>query len=119
THQECAEEKRLVPGAALADPSHRIGPGVEYIVEMNQHARPEAGEDSEQEEYNVTAYFGDMAGVDEEDVLRLELIKDGERHFLHPLREDRDGGRIVRSDQGLEQSRIGFNERERRPHGAS
>src|SRR5258706_10319579 len=85
--EEGAQHVGFVPGAAFLVPGHGIFEGMEDVVDMDEHSATNPRQDLEEQEVHVAAELGYVGGVDEEDVVRLELLEERERAILKPLLE--------------------------------
>src|SRR6185312_6633300 len=66
--QECPQQVCLGPATALAEPAFGVFEGPEDVVDVDEDAVGEAGEDFEEQQVDVAAGFADVGGVDEQDV---------------------------------------------------
>lgn len=109
TEEEGAEEEGFVPGAAFEKPVDGIGAGIKDVVDVNPDAWAEAREDAEEEEGDIAAGFGDVGGVDEEDVVGGQLVEEGGIEGLDGLGEEGDAGVVRLGEERLEALGMGLD----------
>ena len=73
--EECPQHITLVPRSTFIDPLLRIFEREEDVVEVNINALREGRKDFEEDTINVAVDLADVRGVNEQDVIRFELLK--------------------------------------------
>ena len=97
--EERANEVLLVPGAPFPQPLFGILETWKDVVDVNEHAWIQTRQDLEKQAIHVAIQFGDMGGIYEKNVSRLQGVEHGQVDILEWRRQEMDV--IVRLEQRL------------------
>ncbi|MEY4004139.1 MAG: hypothetical protein RLZZ221_235 [Verrucomicrobiota bacterium] len=111
-HQKRAQQVLLVPRAALVEPLARILEVAGHVVDMDEHAGREHGQDIEIEPVHVAPDLAHVRRVDEQDVARAECGERLQRHFLHAPLDERDPAGVTFPQQRPQPAHVGIDEGE-------
>ena len=98
--EECSQHIYLVPRSPFIDPLLRIFEREKDIVEVNINARSEGRKDLEEDTIYVAVDLADVRGVNEQNVIRFELLKLIQANVLQPLRNNPNLVLVIFLDEG-------------------
>ena len=72
-HQEGAQNIQLAPGTIFVEkPLCWVFEGIEHVMKMNDHPCLQRWQSAKKVKINIAAAFGDVGGVDKEDIVLFQ-----------------------------------------------